>query len=146
VTVSPETCAEAVLDTVPLIMRTIRAEMRAHRDPELSVPHFRALAFLDHNPGASLSAAAEHIGLRLPSMSALIDGLVTRGLVSRAPSPADRRRLVLALTPHGRACLNVARRETQARLAERLAALPASEREAVVRALGALRSLFAPRD
>jgi len=35
---------------------------------------------------------AEHVGLRLPSMSALIDGLVERGLVARRQSAVDRRR------------------------------------------------------
>jgi DNA-binding MarR family transcriptional regulator len=35
-----------------------------------------------------------------------VDQRVTEGLVSRSPDPDDRRRLVLALTPAGRALLD----------------------------------------
>jgi len=142
--VSPDECAREVLDVVPLIMRTIRAEMRRHRTPGLSVPHFRVLAFLNRNEGASLSEVAEYIGLTLPSMSTLIDGLVTRELVTRQTSPSDRRRVTLALTARGKSTLAAARRETQAQLAESLATLTATERATVVRAMQALCAVFTP--
>src|SRR5437763_10162015 len=105
-TITSEDCAREVLDVVPLVMRVLRAEMRLQRGPELSVPHFRVLAFLGNNEGACLSEVAEYVGLRLPSMSTLVDGLVTRGLVSRVPAARDRRRLALCLTGPGRAALN----------------------------------------
>lgn len=142
--ISPDECAREVLDVVPLIMRTIRAEMRRHRAPGVSVPHFRALAFLNRNEGASLSEVAEYIGLTLPSMSTLIDGLVTRELVTRQTAPTDRRRVTLALTARGKSTLEAARRDTQARLAEILAALSSAERTTVVQALQALRAVFTP--
>jgi DNA-binding MarR family transcriptional regulator len=144
-TITPDDCARDVLDVVPLVMRVLRTEMRLQRGPELSVPHFRVLAFLGNNEGASLSEVAEYVGLRLPSMSTLVDGLVTRGLVSRVASAKDRRRLALCLTAHGRATLNAARRATQARLAKRLATLPPEQRVSVAAAMGALRALFAPQ-
>ena len=43
---SPGACANALLEIVPLIMRNIRAKVRRHSGPELSVAQFRALAFL----------------------------------------------------------------------------------------------------
>ncbi len=141
--VRTEECAREILDVVPLVMRSLRADMRQYRAPGLSVPHFRTLVFLSTNQGASLSAAAEHIGLRLPSMSALIDGLVTRGLVVRQTSPVDRRRVTLSLTRSGRTALDEARRNTLARLEERLRALPESELATVAKAMCALRSAMA---
>jgi DNA-binding MarR family transcriptional regulator len=144
-TMTSDDCAHEVLDVVPVVMRVLRAEMRAQRGPELSVPHFRVLAFLGNNEGASLSEVAEYVGLRLPSMSTLVNGLVTRGLVSRVPSAADRRRLALCLTPRGRATLNAARRATQARLAKQLACLSHEQQETVAEAMRALRALFAAR-
>src|SRR5262245_50727494 len=141
-TVTPDACALAVLDVVPLVMRTIRGEMRRHRGPGLAVPQFRVLAFLNQNKGASLSDVAEHVGLRLPSMSTLVAGLVDDGLVNRAPSAVDRRRVTLALTARGQATLDTARQATLKRLAERLAALPAHERATVVQGLEALRGNF----
>jgi len=144
-TVTPDDCAREVLDVVPLVMRVLRAEMRAHRGPELSVPHFRVLAYLGNNEGASLSEVAEHVGLRLPSMSTLVDGLVTRGLVLRSASVKDRRRVALCLTPRGRSTWTAARRATQARLAKQLATLSPEQQTTVTDAMGALRALFAAR-
>jgi DNA-binding MarR family transcriptional regulator len=144
-TITADDCAREVLDVVPLVMRVLRAEMRSQRGPQLSVPHFRVLAFLGNNEGASLSEVAEYVGLRLPSMSTLVDGLVTRGLVSRAPSAVDRRRLALCLTTRGRATLNAARRATQARLVKQLATLPPEQQATVAAAMETLRGLFATR-
>ncbi len=142
---SPDECARQVLETVPLIMRAIRVEMRSHRTPEISVPQFRTLAFLNNHEGASLSAAAEFIGLTLPSMSKMVDGLVARSLVTRQTHPDDRRRMTLALTTRGRSIYQSAHEATQACLADRLATLPAPERLAIAQAMEALRPLFTPR-
>jgi MarR family transcriptional regulator for hemolysin len=140
---SPDACARQALDVVPLVMRAIRAEMRRHRMPGISVPQFRALAFLNRQPGASLSDVAEHIGLALPSMSKMVDGLVGRHLVRREVHPDDRRRVTLSLTRQGRAVQEAARAATQSSLAQRLAALSASERARVVEVMELLRPLFA---
>lgn len=137
-----EACATRVMDTVPLIMRVIRAEMRSHRAPDLSVPQFRALLYVSRRPGASLSDVAEHLGLSLPSVSKLVDRLVTRGLVTRQSAADDRRRVTLALTEAGQATLQEAVQFTRARLLEDLATLPAEECAVVVQAMTILRRIF----
>ncbi|MCX6094522.1 MAG: MarR family transcriptional regulator [Candidatus Bipolaricaulota bacterium] len=139
---SPDGCAQAVLDTVPLVMRAVRTEMRSRRGPDLSVPQFRVLVFVRRQPGASLSEVAQQVGMTLPSMSKLVGGLVARGLVSRTPSKTDRRRLVLILTLKGNALVESARRGAQAGLARRLSGLSQEDREAVAQALSALDALF----
>jgi MarR family transcriptional regulator for hemolysin len=131
-----------MLDTVPLITRAIRAEMRSHRTPDLTVPQFRALAFLRRHAGASLSEAAEHMGLTLPSMSRIVDGLVVRQLVVRQTPPEDRRRVSLALTASGQEILQLARKATQARLAEALTTLSEAQRVSIIEAMRMLRPLF----
>jgi DNA-binding MarR family transcriptional regulator len=141
--VSPDECARAVLDVVPVVMRCIRAEMRSHRAPGLSVPQFRALVYLSQQQGPSLSGLAEHLGLTAPSTSVMVDGLVSRGLVERRAHPSDRRRVTLALTPGGQAAMESAHRMTEGRLAERLAGLQEPERAAVVHAMQALLAVFA---
>ncbi len=142
--ISSDECAREVLEVVPLIMRAIRMEMRGHRTPDLSVPQFRTLAFVGRHPGTALGDVAGHVGLTPPSMSAMIDGLVARGLVIREISSADRRRVTLTLTAAGEALLVSARGAAEARLAERLAALPAAERMVVAQAMRTLRPLFMP--
>src|SRR5690349_8045502 len=127
-TATAAACAHEVLEVVPLVMRTIRTDMRRYRGRELAVPHFRVLAFLSANPGASLSDVAEHMGLRLPTLSTLVAGLVDRKLVVRKASATDRRRIALALSPRGQTTLDRARQATMEQLALRLAALSAEDR------------------
>jgi DNA-binding MarR family transcriptional regulator len=117
--------------------------MRAARQHDLSVPQFRTLAFLSRHPGSSLSAAAEFIGLTLPTMSVLIEGLVQRGLVDRVPDRIDRRRVLLSLTAAGELQHTNALEGAATWLVEVLKPLDAIEREGVVQALQVLRPLFA---
>jgi DNA-binding MarR family transcriptional regulator len=108
------------------------------------VPQFRVLSFLNRQPGASLSAVADHIGLTRPAMSILVDGLVNRKLVDRETDPGDRRRLTLSLTRQGQSLYTAARQRTQARLAARLEALSPARRQALAATLEQLRELFVP--
>jgi len=142
---SPDECARELLEVVPLVMRTIRSEMRSNRTPELTVPQFRALVFLNRHEGASLSEVAEHLGLTLPSVSKLMDGLVARRLATREVDPRDRRRVTLALTEQGRTVLQHAYDATQNALAEVLITLTPAERTVVAQAMQALRPLFTSR-
>jgi DNA-binding MarR family transcriptional regulator len=139
---SPVECAGQILETVPMVMLAIRTEMRSHRGSDLSVPQFRVLVYLHRHEGASLSDIAEHMGLTLPSMSKMIDGLVVRQLVTRRMDPGDRRRVTLAPTALGRTAMQSAYKATESRLAERLAALPASERRTILKAMQVLESIF----
>jgi DNA-binding MarR family transcriptional regulator len=140
---TPDESAHAVLEAVPLVMRCIRSEMRSHRAPDLSVPQFRALVHLSRHRGASLSDVAGHLGLKAPSTSVMVNGLVSRGLVAREVDSSDRRRVTLALTASGQAAMEAAHEMTETRLAERLAVLPQAERAAIVQAMQALVAAFA---
>jgi DNA-binding MarR family transcriptional regulator len=139
---SPDECAQQILEAVPMVMAAIRTEMRSHRGSDLSVPKFRVLIFLNRHEGASLSAIAEHLGLTLPSMSKMIDGLVARNMVTRQTDPEDRRRVTLVPTALGRTAMQSPYKATESWLAERLAALPASERRTILKAMQVLESIF----
>ena len=135
--------SQLVLEAVPVVMRTIRAQLRTHRRIDISVPQFRAMGYIDRNDGASLSELASHIGLTLPSMSKLIDGLVIRKLVARSADSQDRRRICLSLTPLGREELRAALRSTEKFLADRIAGLPENELVSISDAMQVLKRLFA---
>jgi DNA-binding MarR family transcriptional regulator len=137
-----EECAREVLDVVPLVMRGIRKQLRKHSARVLSIPQFRTLLFISRHKGASLSDVAEHIGLTLPSMSTLIDGLVTRDFVVRRTHHDDRRRMTLMLTERGETTLRSARQGTQAYLTERLSCFSETERGTVVRGMRILKQVF----
>ena len=137
-------CAGAVMETLPLIMRTIGAEMHRRHGAELSAPQFHALRIIEKHAGASLSLLARHIASGLPSASKLVDGLVERGLVARETAPDDRRRVLLSLTPQGRTMLETFHQEAVTYLASHLESLTDGEHQAILHAMGILRRRFAP--
>lgn len=141
---SADAVARELLDVVPVITRTIRAEMRSHRPNDLTIPLFRSLLFLERHPGVSLQELAGHLGLTSPSVCKIVDGLVTHALVTRQHSNTDRRKITLALTPDGQNVLDEARTRTQARLSDRLATLSAEQCETVFQALQTIQPLFLP--
>jgi DNA-binding MarR family transcriptional regulator len=137
-----DTCARELIDTAPKIMQAIRVEMRRGRGSDISIPQFRSLAFIQGNPDSSLSNLAEHLGLTLPSVSKLIDGLVKQKLVIRQESAVDRRRLTLELTQAGASIVNSSRAGAQANLAKKLSYLADDELEIIYKAMQLLRPIF----
>lgn len=71
---------------------------------DLTLPQYRLLWMLAEG-SAVATALADHLAVTRPSVTALVDGLVQRGLVERQPDTADRRRVGHALTPEGRLAL-----------------------------------------
>ena len=136
------TCAQELMDTSPQIMQLIRVEMRRGRGSDISVPQFRSLTFIQRNPDSSLSNLAEHLGLTLPSVSKLVDGLVKQKLVIRQESAVDRRRLTLVLTQAGASIVNSSRAGAQANLAKKLSCLSEDELETISKAMQFLRPVF----
>jgi DNA-binding MarR family transcriptional regulator len=67
---------------------------------DLSLSQYRMLGLLDEGSAVS-SALAERLAVRPPSVTAVIDGLVTRGLVARRHAEDDRRRVSHELTDLG---------------------------------------------
>jgi DNA-binding MarR family transcriptional regulator len=138
---SEQDCARDLLDVVPLVIRVIRAQMCKHRSG-LTIPQFRTLCFLNSGAGNSLSSAADFIGLSLPAMSRLVDGLVEGGLIDRRPASDDRRQVKLSVTPAGKLSVDEARQLAQAHLAEAVAPLSSKQRATIIRAMETLRDVF----
>jgi DNA-binding MarR family transcriptional regulator len=139
---SPDASAE-LLDLGLAVSRLVRAQMRQQTPQGLTLPQVRALAFINADPECAPSQVAEYLMLGRPAVTRLLDGLVTRRLLTRAPHPDDRRRLRLSLTRAGRAVLDDYFTRARAIVAERLAVLGARERAAIRRALAPLLPLFA---
>ena len=142
--ITPERCAAEVMETIPLVMQFLRAEMRSANSSSslLSVPQFRALAFLDHHSGASLSELAEHLGVTRATGSAIIDRLVQRGLVDRTERPEERRHVVLKLTQVGSEYLQQIRETTHAEIAKMFVSLSEVQRLHVVEGLAILSDVI----
>ncbi len=141
--VDPEDTARKLLEVVPVIMQDIRSEMRSRRSPELTVPQFRVLAFVNRNEGSSLWEVAHHMGLTPSTTSRLVDGLIVRGLMARIDHPADRRRLQLTVTDRGATILKISTEGTVSYLGDMLSRVNTDNRELVDKAMEVLRTIFA---
>ena len=76
-------------------------------DVGLTLPQYRLLAHLSR--GSSWpSPVAKQLGTSLPSVTALVDGVVAKGLVERRTDDEDRRRVFLTMTEQGRRSLEAA--------------------------------------
>ncbi|HUY65683.1 MAG TPA: MarR family transcriptional regulator [Acidimicrobiales bacterium] len=84
---------------------------------DLSLPQYRVLGLLDESSAVS-SDLAERLSVRPPSVTAVVDGLVARGLVERRDVVADRRQVDHVLTATGRRALDTADAAVTARLRE----------------------------
>jgi len=137
-----EKCAARVMETIPLAMRFIRADIRSRNSTTMSVPQFRTLAFLDRNPGASLSDLAEHLGVTRATASANTERLVQRDFVHRCDDPKERRRVLLNLTEAGKLHLEECRAQTRSRISELFNILTPEQIALIEEGLTLLKQVF----
>jgi DNA-binding MarR family transcriptional regulator len=133
--------ARDVLEIIPLVMRTVAAELRSAG--ELPAPaHFGLLSYLSEHP-RTLTELAALQGVSLPTMSSSISAMAERGWVRRGAPERDRRSVLVEVTPNGRAALERVARCAEAHLAEVLAPLDIPSRRRLHSGLGVLRKVFA---
>lgn len=133
--------ARDVLEIIPLVMRTVAAELRAAG--ELPAPaHFGLLSVLSERSRTLTELAALH-GVSLPTMSSSISAMAERGWVKRTSPEKDRRTMLIEVTGAGRAALERVARCAETHLAEVLAPLDAISRRRLQGGLGVLRQIFA---
>jgi DNA-binding MarR family transcriptional regulator len=106
----------------------------------LSLAQAKATSHLYHSGPTPVGELANAIGLSMPAASELVDRLVEEGYAEREINPADRRQVLVSLTPRA---IEVAHemnqlRRTQMRSA--IARLEPDERPVFVRSLQALAS------
>ena len=98
------------LRTLVRIARTLE-----HACTELTLPQYRLLAMVATGDRQATQLAGR-LALSKPTITAVVDGLVERGLLSRSVVAGDRRAVDLTLTGAGWGALEV----TEAAMAERL--------------------------
>ena len=111
------------------------ARILEHSCGDLSMPQYRLLALVNEG-GERASAIAGRLALSKPTITAAVDGLVERGLVTRGEVEGDRRAVRITITAAGRRALAAA----EDAMADRLAGVLAhcEDRRAVEHALGDL--------
>jgi DNA-binding MarR family transcriptional regulator len=132
--------AREILKIVPLVMRTVAAELRAAG--ELPAPaHFGLLSVLSAQP-RTLTELAQMQGVSLPTMSNSISAMVQRGWVRRSSPPRDRRVVIIEVTANGKGALERVTKAAEAHLSEMLVPLDAVSRRRLQAGLAVLRTVF----
>jgi DNA-binding MarR family transcriptional regulator len=107
-----------------MFTRIITGLARTLRDEEFTVAQIAALHLVDQEGTLRVSALAEALGLSASAGSRLVDGLVQRGLLTRAEDPQDRRARVISLSDDGRRFIERASIERVAVVEESARSLP----------------------
>ena len=101
---------------------------------DLTLPQFRVLGILAEGSSAA-SGLADRLAVRRPSITAIVDGLVARGLVDRRQEDSDRRRVSLRLTKNGELILAAADRAVDEYLVAIAGYLPNKDEAMALRSL-----------
>jgi len=107
----------------------------------LSSARFTALMHLYHSVDENLapSVLADRMGVTRATMTGLLDGLESCGLLVREPQCDDRRAFILRLTPKGRCCVEKILPHHFDQVARLLGNLTADERQTLQELLNKLR-------
>jgi len=132
----PSDDLSAALDAIRRIVQALRISTRAaERRLGISGAQLFVLHSLSETPADSLNELAARTFTHQSSVSTVVERLVRKRYVSRTRSSADARRVVLSLTPSGRALLRSSPDIAQLRLISALRELPPRERRTLARIL-----------
>jgi DNA-binding MarR family transcriptional regulator len=132
--------ADAAVDAVLTASRllvAISARSFAEVENMLTLPQFRMLVVLDRGDAMNISRLGEHLDVIPSTAMRMVDRLAAAGMVSREASTANRREVLVALTPEGRRVVGKVTRRRRRELARIVQALAPAEQRKLVSALSA---------
>jgi DNA-binding MarR family transcriptional regulator len=130
---------QVVLDAVRRIVHALRASSRrAEQDVGLSGAQLFVLQKLAETPEMSVNELAARTHTHQSSVSTVVSRLVEKGLVRRARSTADARRVALSIAPRAQRVVGRGPDVAQDRLIRAVEDLPAARRRELALGLGAL--------
>lgn len=102
-----QTASPTLLYLMKQVELAVRAELDDLARPVgLTALQYTALTVLERHPDLTAAHLARHSFVTAQSMADMVTTLLARGLIERHRDPADRRRLVIALTPEGQRLLD----------------------------------------
>jgi DNA-binding MarR family transcriptional regulator len=139
--------SEARDRAIDLVRRVNRFQRAGDLDDatvgELTMAQIRVLFRLRNKGPIPSSALATGLGVTLPTVTSVIDRLVAKELVERTDDPADRRRVIVGVTPAGREIVERIQQGRRARLSRAIDALDERELLAMITGLEALAAAAA---
>jgi DNA-binding MarR family transcriptional regulator len=129
--------ADALHSTAIRLLRSVR---HVDQSSGLSPARLSALSVLVFAGPLTVGRLAAAEGVKSPTMTGIVNGLVAEGLVERRATAGDQRAVEVAVTPRGRRLFNAARKRRVHAVADLLTQLNSSELDQVRRAAESLRA------
>jgi DNA-binding MarR family transcriptional regulator len=120
------------------LARRLRQEKSAN---DVTDSQFSALGAVYMAGSLTLGQLSEHERVTPPSMNRTVNNLVEAGLVTRAGSSEDGRKVLLSVTEAGRILVEETRRRRDAWLVHRVLTLPATEQQVLTAATAIMKKL-----
>ena len=121
--------AELASELRVAVMRLARRLRTERPDVGLSLTQIATLGTIDRHGSLTPREIAEHERVQPPSMTRILAGLESLGLIQRTPHEHDGRQHLVSLTKEARDLLREDKRRREVWLAQRLAELTLEERE-----------------
>lgn len=135
------------MTTLAALRRLVRRRLRSEvPGPPLRGAQIELLQVVKKQPGIGIAPAGRALHLAASSVSTLVNQLMDCGMLVRETAPDDRRAARLWLTEAATKQLAAVRQARIDLIASGVAELPAAERQALARALPALRALLVALD
>jgi len=120
-------------------IRLLRTVRHVDQSSGLSPARLSALSVLVFAGPLTVGRLAAAEGVRSPTMTGIVNGLVEEGLAQRRPGPTDQRSVQVVVTAKGRRLFNAARKRRVDAVAELLEPLSASDLARLDGAVAVLR-------
>jgi long-chain acyl-CoA synthetase len=134
-TTAPPDAANPVLGTYGRVAAWLSKRVEvALATVDLTLPQYRVMGILAEGSSAA-SGLADRLAVRRPSITALVDGLVAKGLVDRKQEASDRRKVDVRLTDEGERVLAEADRAVDDYLVSIAGHLPSKDEAMALRSL-----------
>jgi len=128
-----------VMDALRALVRALRISTRAvEKEIGISGAQLFVLQRLADAPARSVNELAERTSTHQSSVSTVVSRLVERGLVTRAPSAEDGRRMEIAISERGLGLLERAPRTAQTSMQEALRRMDPAQVRTLAEGLQAL--------
>jgi DNA-binding MarR family transcriptional regulator len=128
-----------VMDSMRAIVRALRISTRAvEKQIGISGAQLFVLQQLEQASARSVNELADRTSTHQSSVSTVVSRLVERGLVKRAASAVDGRRMEISITDRGRKLVASAPRTVQMRMQDAMRRMPQEQVHALAEAIGQL--------
>lgn len=136
----PQNLATLYIETAPLMIRTVKSQIKAVAGAKLTHPQYRILSSIHRGLNTVGQLAIDH-GVSQPAMSKNVDMLFKKKLIERKSHHGDRRQITLYLTASGLKTFQDMKKMAAKNFSRKLKSLSQLEQKKLLLALETLKQM-----